>query len=360
MWVFSTAGFFSITVSSDDPTKMQVRARERVDLENFIAAAEVDGAEIIETPRADYQFRVILEPADAVNGIAILAAQIDYTNFKGAVAATPSQRHKEHGLHDIWAVHRRWQGRWRPDRGIPFPRPVDPPVETYETGNLPLEPCDKCGHARKSHNRWRGACLEHDGSAGNFCTCNRYRRKALTNDSEPCGTCGHPRTRHMNRRGACSVGSVALGHRSFCTCSCWKRCVAEPNPPTMCGRCEYAEEDGSLVEQCPNCRAADAGAEAAPLHNPLERKRGPKSRARLAAVIDNVPKITHAQAAMLRSIRDHGDGGFHIRGNSMAGGSGATMTVIRRLGLALFAQTAQGRDVITDAGTAALRKYEGK
>lgn len=31
--------------------------------------------------------------------------------------------------------------------------------------------------------------------------------------------------------------------------------------PTSCGRCEYEEADGSLIEQCPKCKAIDAAKE---------------------------------------------------------------------------------------------------
>lgn len=263
MWVFTTRGFYSITVSTDDPTAMQIRARERYDLEALIELVGMD-AKILTTPQADYRFRVIV-PAHTVGGILLaLGNDITYCNFKGAIAKTPDQAHKEPGLHRIWSIHREWQRDgtkapthpefWPWRSAPPTDRELDqragadilPDVELDpapngdDPGNVPLEPCGRCEHPRDSHNHLTGACLEQREDKS-FCTCSRWQRPA--------------------RKAGLTV------------------------TPTTCPHCDYDEAEGGLIEQCANCKAADAGEAAQPLHNPLERRPGRKSRGQLAETI---------------------------------------------------------------------------
>lgn len=251
MWVFSTTGFFSITVSADDPTVMQVRARERGDLEALIALTGID-AEILETPAADYRFRIIVH-AHAVGGLLMtLGNEITYCNFKAAIAKTPAQAHKEAGLHRIWDIHRSWQPSARQ------------PAETLDWW-----------HA--SHN-----------GAPRMDPALDEPRNAPAPDPEKCGTCGHPRQDHWNRRGACRFDTYTAGEAA-CICSRWKRApLTITKAPTQCPHCDYDEAEGGLLEQCPNCKAADAGPVAEPLHNPQERKGGKKSRGKLVEALSTV------------------------------------------------------------------------
>lgn len=248
MWIFSTSGFFSITASPEDASFMQIRARERHDLEALLTLTGMD-AEIIETPNADYRFRLIVTP-HAVGGVLLaLGNGITYSNFKGAIAKTPDQAHKEPGLHRIWSIHRDWQPR------VDFPK--------------------------RAHGSW----LDIFDATPTVCTSAIDEPGNLpVPDEEPCDKCGHPRNRHNHRKGACMA--ILTGHR-FCDCSRWKRkaLTVTPPPPTSCPHCDYDEADGGLIEQCANCKAADAGPAAVPLHNPREQKPGRKSRGKLADVI---------------------------------------------------------------------------
>ncbi len=108
MWVMTTRGFFSVVADRDDASQVLVRARVRQDLE---ALAEVgDLPEIAETPTADYRWRVRLSRAEWSRALARLAEEIEYPNFKDAVAER--QGHEREGsYHRIWAVLRELQGR---------------------------------------------------------------------------------------------------------------------------------------------------------------------------------------------------------------------------------------------------------
>lgn len=110
MWLFTQHGFYSLTRSSDEPNKLQVRARVRRDLENLQAHSGITGP-ILETPTADYRWRWIVTPAEAKVITLRLTQDITYSNFKSTVAQQPDQFAKLSGLHDIWEIHHDWQNR---------------------------------------------------------------------------------------------------------------------------------------------------------------------------------------------------------------------------------------------------------
>lgn len=116
MWLFTKYGFYSVTRSKTEPQKIQVRARVRADLEALIAAATAAGLawaipkfgkpveivlpEVLETPEADYRYRIIL-PFDRWQALAgLLAAEVDYFNFKDQI--TDPARHRLYTR--IWAM----------------------------------------------------------------------------------------------------------------------------------------------------------------------------------------------------------------------------------------------------------------
>ena len=99
MWLFTRYGFFSVTVSRQDPYKMQIRARAKEDLERLAEFAATQGwhigehfSEIIETPNADYRWRIICVPGQWAAIAEALAADVDYHNFKATI--TDPKRHR--------------------------------------------------------------------------------------------------------------------------------------------------------------------------------------------------------------------------------------------------------------------------
>jgi hypothetical protein len=168
MWLFTRHGFYSLTRSTDEPDKLQVRARVRRDLENLQSFTGLTGP-ILETPTADYGWSkgvfggtdrangsekrgsaketvvevgdtpiptrptpaqprlslspkgdseglihapntpAIITPAQADEITRRLTQDITYSNFKGTVARQPDQSAKLTGLHEIWEIHHGWQ-----------------------------------------------------------------------------------------------------------------------------------------------------------------------------------------------------------------------------------------------------------
>jgi 8-oxo-dGTP pyrophosphatase MutT (NUDIX family) len=88
MWLVTTLGFFSIVQKPGDKAAglLTVRARVRSDLEALRDAHLPALGAIKETTNTDYRFRAQAPHAAVVAAMAQLVAQIDYGNFKDAVA----------------------------------------------------------------------------------------------------------------------------------------------------------------------------------------------------------------------------------------------------------------------------------
>jgi hypothetical protein len=114
MWIFSKQGFFSIVKKKylDQPKPYQIRARSLNDLENLIKAADLE-EEIIETPYADYFFRIIADQADLEKIFNILQKELKYENFKNMVGRHEDQRDKLDAYHKIWKTMYNYQNEKR-------------------------------------------------------------------------------------------------------------------------------------------------------------------------------------------------------------------------------------------------------
>lgn len=107
MWIMSKLGFFSVVKCS--PTNVMVRARAWADIAamreallKFVYASEL---KILDTPHADYPFRIIVRKDLFADCLAAEVAAIDYTNFKGEIAKTdPARSHRVYG--EVWSVLR--------------------------------------------------------------------------------------------------------------------------------------------------------------------------------------------------------------------------------------------------------------
>lgn len=114
MWIFSKHGFFSVTQSAQRRDLIQIRARAEKDLASLKATyPHLDRSPIIETPEADYQFRIVVQRWKWELIAGKLMADIDYSNFKGKMATLEQQRDKLGMLHDIWHLHHEYQERPR-------------------------------------------------------------------------------------------------------------------------------------------------------------------------------------------------------------------------------------------------------
>src|SRR3954451_23252778 len=84
MWLFTTQGFYSVVTHRRDRDKLLVRARAREDLEAL--REQIPELRIFSDPSADYRWRAVVTRAEWVAALAQLASDIDYDNFKNAVA----------------------------------------------------------------------------------------------------------------------------------------------------------------------------------------------------------------------------------------------------------------------------------
>lgn len=105
IWLFTTQGFFSVVTDRDYPTGVLVRARVRADADGLAAAV---GGEVIETPGADYRFRLRMAKTTWAEYVAEQAVGIDYNNFKNAVAARQGYD-RARACAEVWTVMRALQ-----------------------------------------------------------------------------------------------------------------------------------------------------------------------------------------------------------------------------------------------------------
>ena len=117
MWLFTKHGFFSAVCArhgdgrsgqSLDADRVMVRARVRAHLQALQAQFpdSLGRCEILETVGTDYRFRIFVGKDGWADVVAALAREIDYDNFKSAVARHqgPGEPAYEQALHEVWAA----------------------------------------------------------------------------------------------------------------------------------------------------------------------------------------------------------------------------------------------------------------
>ena len=98
MRVFTETGFVSAVRKVDSPTKITARSRDRQSLE---VLAELSETEILETPFADYGYRVLVSDDIYKVWLTTTVDMLDYDNFKNRVA--DSRGHVfHHALGKVW------------------------------------------------------------------------------------------------------------------------------------------------------------------------------------------------------------------------------------------------------------------
>ena len=107
MWIITTSGFLSVvqnlnSTSPDDV--LLVRGRVRADLEWFADFAARRGARpaVVESPDADYGFRLTTSRDSLAAFVVERVAALDYPNFKSEIYKADPLREKVY--EDAWAV----------------------------------------------------------------------------------------------------------------------------------------------------------------------------------------------------------------------------------------------------------------
>lgn len=105
MWLITNFGFFSIVEKPDDRArgKLTIRARVRSDLECLRDRYLPSMGAISESSGSDYRFRAIADRQSVATAMQQAIADIDYANFKNAVAVEQGWQRADK-YHDVWAV----------------------------------------------------------------------------------------------------------------------------------------------------------------------------------------------------------------------------------------------------------------
>lgn len=99
MWLFSETGFVSAVEDRNNSKMFIVRGRDSRSLEPLAALA---GTEIIESPHADYPFRVRVSRARFGEWVAEQIGNLSYDNYKGRM----HEKRPEflYALHEVWEI----------------------------------------------------------------------------------------------------------------------------------------------------------------------------------------------------------------------------------------------------------------
>lgn len=113
MWIMTTSGFYSAVQHRDNPDTLLVRARSHADLVALVGLAQAEGdteltldsiVEKINTG-ADYPFRLSIGKAEFERILARVVSDIDYDNFKNAVADNEGGDHaRAHTYGRVWSA----------------------------------------------------------------------------------------------------------------------------------------------------------------------------------------------------------------------------------------------------------------
>jgi hypothetical protein len=89
----------SVVADRDDPTRLLVRARRKIDLQNVVGDAD-----ILETPERDYRYRSFIDREKFKQIVVAGIDAITYGNFKNSVPEEYADLHDMYA--DFWMMHR--------------------------------------------------------------------------------------------------------------------------------------------------------------------------------------------------------------------------------------------------------------
>jgi hypothetical protein len=85
MWIINQDGFYSAVKKDCGKDELLVRARLKEDLERLAAKLDIPASKIVETPKADYRYRLVANAKAFSQYLADEALAIDYDNFKASL-----------------------------------------------------------------------------------------------------------------------------------------------------------------------------------------------------------------------------------------------------------------------------------
>ncbi len=100
MWIFTTSGFVSVVREPYDHTEVVVRAR---DLKSLHWLEFVSDKKAINTPSADYPYRIKVTNWELDRFLEIMQEDISYDNFKMAVGSNLGKTYDK-ALTKVWSA----------------------------------------------------------------------------------------------------------------------------------------------------------------------------------------------------------------------------------------------------------------
>ena len=112
MWICDATGFFSIVKKDCGDDELLVRARVYDDLKRLADKLTIPATAIVETPRADYRYRMTAKASAVAQYLAASALAIDYDNFKASLPhKTAMDIKRARAYADVWGTLRQLQTR---------------------------------------------------------------------------------------------------------------------------------------------------------------------------------------------------------------------------------------------------------
>ena len=100
MWIFTESGFVSAVCKTDNPSVLTVRSRDKQSLEQLATDA---GAQIAQSPDADYPDRVFVEQEVFAQWAFEQSMAVSYNNFKNRVAKSRGYEFAS-ALGNVWVA----------------------------------------------------------------------------------------------------------------------------------------------------------------------------------------------------------------------------------------------------------------
>ena len=101
MWLLLPEGFYSV-VQKPGETQLCVRARDAADLDRLRAAYMPELGLTQETPGRDYRYRAWIDREALAEGLAAVARNLSYSNFKSEVGRRDPER--AHLYSRVWST----------------------------------------------------------------------------------------------------------------------------------------------------------------------------------------------------------------------------------------------------------------
>jgi hypothetical protein len=111
MWLYLKTGFYSVVYKppcKEDELLVRVRCKDDIEkLQKLLKTEYQFNGRVIESPKSDYAYRMIIPRAIFASFMAHAAIELDYDNFKNTVRGKDFQRHDAYMR--CWEAMYEWQ-----------------------------------------------------------------------------------------------------------------------------------------------------------------------------------------------------------------------------------------------------------